>query len=94
MRSKNLQCEKLQSEKTQGKKMQGKEAHSKLALARLSKLAALTLLGPKKGCALARAHDFGIFCAGAHFRVRKSQNLPKNFNDIQMNISCQINQFF
>ena len=59
----------------QGKKRQSKKAHSKLALARLSKLAALALLGPKKGCAL--AHDFGIFCARAHFR--KSQNLPIEF---------------
>ena len=59
------------------------------ALARSSKLAALALalLGPKNGCALAlaRARDFGIFCARAraparaHFRVRKSQNLPTLF---------------
>ena len=31
------------------------------ALARSTKLAALALLGPKKGCALAPARDFGIF---------------------------------
>ena len=63
------------------------------ALARSSKLAALALalLGPKNGCALAR--DFGIFCARAraparaHFRVRKSQNLPKLFSDIKIKIN-------
>ena len=55
------------------------------ALARSTKLAALALLGPKKGCALAR--DFGNFCARAHFRVRKSQNLPKSFNDIKIKMS-------
>ena len=59
------------------------------ALARSSKLAALALalLGPKKGCARARA--FGTFCARAraHFRVRKSQNLPKLFNDIKIKVN-------
>ena len=47
--------------------------YQSFALARSSKSAALALLGPKKGCT--PAHDFGIFCARAHFR--KSQNLPK-----------------
>ena len=65
------------------------------ALARSSKLATLALLGPKKGCALARARDYGIFfaCAPAraHFRVRKSQNLQKLFSDtnIKMNNHCK-----
>ena len=37
------------------------EWDSNRALARSSKLAALALLGPKKGCALTRARDFGFF---------------------------------
>ena len=68
-----------------------KRYHEFRALARSSKLAALALLDPKKGCALPRARDFGNFGAHAHFRVRKSQNLPKSYNDIKikMNNYCK-----